>query len=137
MDTTRGLLTHIGRYVDLQVSLIATFKEAYPNVSDWEFLLDAPWSGALVVDADTWSFRKHGAGLSFRRTDGLTIDAHCCLSVPEGVDVWRLFKYLETGGADREERVSERSLARELAALEAAGDLVSAGRDGFYRLSTQ
>jgi len=137
MDTTRSLLTHVERYIDLPVSLIAAFKEAYPDVSDWEFLLDAPWSGALVVDGDTWSFRKHGAGLSFRRTDGLTIDVHCCLSVPEGIDVWRPFEYLETGGADREEWVSERSLERELATLEAAGDLVSAGYEGFYRLLTQ
>lgn len=134
MATICSLIIHIRRYIELQRMLLTAFSEAFPDVSDWQFLLDAPRSGEVIVDGDTWAFRKHGAGLSFRRADGLTIDAHRYLTVPEGIDAWRLLEYIESSDVDREEWLSERSLKKELDRLEREGELVSAENEGFYRL---
>jgi hypothetical protein len=135
MDTICSLIFHIRRYIELQRILLAAFREAFPGVSDWRFLLDAPRSGELIVDGDTWSFRKHGAGLFFRRADGLTIDAHRHLSVPEGIDAWRLLEYFESSGCDQEEWLSEQSLKKELARLQREGEVISAQHEGLYRLA--
>lgn len=135
MDTIPKLIIHIRRYIELQSTLLAAFKEAFPDVTDWEFLLDAPRSGEVIVDGDNWSFRQHGAGLSFRRADGVTIDAHRHLSVPEGIDAWRLLEYIESSDVDRDDSLSERSLEKELATLEDKGEIVSAQHGGLYRLT--
>jgi hypothetical protein len=135
MDTIYSLIIHIRRYIELQGMLLGAFREDFPDVSDWQFLLDAPRSGEVTVDGATWSFQKHGAGLSFRRADGLTIDAHRHLCVPEGIDAWRLLEYFESSNVDQEEWLSERRLKKELARLEREGQMISAHQEGLYRLA--
>lgn len=135
MDMIRGLIIYIHRYIELQRTLLAAFKEAFPDVSDWEFLLDAPKSGEVIVDGESWLFRKHGAGLSFRHADGVTIDAHRHLSIPEGIDAWRLLKYIESSEVGCDSSLTERALAKELANLEGEGQLILAQHEGLYRLA--
>jgi hypothetical protein len=136
MDTIRRtLIIYIRRYIELQRTLLAAFKEAFPDVSDWEFLLDAPKSGEVIVDGESWLFRKHGAGLSFRRADGVTIDAHRHLSIPVGIDAWRLLEYIESIDVDCDSSLSERCLEKELAKLEGEGQIVLTQHEGLYRLA--
>lgn len=135
MDTIHSLIIHIRRFIELQSRLMDAFKEAFPDVSEWQFLLDAPRSGEVVIDGDSWSFRKHGAGLSFRRADGVTINAHRHLSVPEGIDAWRLLEYLESSDVDSDDSLSEHSLREELAWLEGEGEIISTQHEGLYRLA--
>lgn len=133
MSETDEVLPHIRRYVELQRSLVDAFKQAYPDVTDWEFLLDAPRRGEVVARNEIWRFQRHGAGLSFQHADGVTVDPHRHVSIPEGFDAWRLLTYIESvGGSPR--YATEDQLESVLEALKIAGALVSVADAELYRL---
>src|SRR3712207_908778 len=80
----------------LQQKLLTAFRGEFPNVHDWQFLLDAPKSGEVLADGELWSFRRHGSGLAFKSNAGVVIDMHRALLDPGLFDAWRLLQYLES-----------------------------------------
>jgi hypothetical protein len=68
-----------------------------------EVLLGLPKSGIIVLEEQSWTFRRHGAGVGFKRNrDGIEIEAHVRpFSLSRGIDAWRLLLFLESSGAKR------------------------------------
>jgi hypothetical protein len=47
-------------FVRLQISLVGVLKNQYPEVSDWELLLDLPKRGTFSCNEEEGEFRQHG-----------------------------------------------------------------------------
>jgi hypothetical protein len=86
----------IDRYVTIQSRLVALLKDELGAERDWKYLTDVPKSGRLILDSETWQFKKHGTGVEFRSDDdGTVVNAHAFLD--EGGDLFdagRLIEYL-------------------------------------------
>lgn len=135
MSRLAKLIAHMRRYIELQSLLLATFKQAFPGVSDWEYLLDAPKTGKLQADGDTWVFRKHGRGIHFENQDGVVVDAHQHVSDEYGIDAWRVLVYIESLGESLSESLGERALQEAFDELLGHGVLSMINTKGIYRLS--
>lgn len=97
MGTTIILTEILKQFVELQIKLMAVFKEGHQHLSDWKFLLDFPNSGELEIDGESWSFNKHGSGLLFRNNQtGLVVDIHKDISNPYQFDSWKLEQFIES-----------------------------------------
>jgi pretoxin HINT domain-containing protein/uncharacterized protein DUF6896/ParB-like nuclease family protein len=97
---------------------------------DREYFKDLS-DGSMDFDGKTWSYRRHGAGVTFRSTGGVTVNAHVGMAdYPAAVDAWRMFVYLDSLGvqeiAYRGELFvvdGERDVERMLKKMAAAGAL--------------
>jgi hypothetical protein len=77
---------------------------------DFEWLLDFPKKGRLVVGGSEWGFEKHGAGLRFTRQNPepqIVVDAHEYFGDPRIVDGWRLSQFLQSIGCDVDDKRAE------------------------------
>lgn len=140
-----NLLEQLQSFVDLQVSLVAAFHKNFPEVTDLQFMLDAPKTGCVETPTGLWLFKKHGGGLAFKNWDGITVDVHRCFGSPEAFDAWRIMQYLESisqfnddededdshGDSDQ---VDHRQVESELADLASSGQL-SRDAKNVYRLA--
>lgn len=90
-------------FVAIQEKLIKSFMNQYPDVKDYQFLLDFPKQGTIKVDNNIWSFSKHGKGIKFYQ-DGSpkakVVDIHCNITEPEIFDLWRLSQYFQLDSDD-------------------------------------
>lgn len=50
------LLEAVRDLVRLQTLLVQAFHSAFPNVRDWQCLLDAPKNGCIAVGEHLWLF---------------------------------------------------------------------------------
>lgn len=85
----------------LQKQLITSFKRLYPAVLDSEWLVGCPVSGEVQIDKERWAFVKHGAGLTFMRSNlspRLVVDMHSQPWNIDLVDAWRLQQFVESMG---------------------------------------
>lgn len=90
---------YIKEIVQLQEDLMFEFKRAYPEVYDYDLLLDFPKKGILHIKKQKWIFNKHGCGLNFTRKNPLPeviVDIHNYLSEPKVIDKWRVELYLNS-----------------------------------------
>src|SRR5687767_706608 len=72
----------------LVTKLLATVRPL-----DREYFRDVP-DGSLDFEGETWSYRRHGAGVAFRSAHGVTVDAHVAMADwPAAIDAWRLYLY--------------------------------------------
>lgn len=68
--------------------------------TDRALFTDLP-DGTLELAGAVWSFRRHGAGVGFRSSAGVVVDAHIgLLAAPRGIDAWRLLSYAESRGIE-------------------------------------
>jgi hypothetical protein len=95
-------VTVILEFVELQDNLISAFREAFPQIADWEYLLDCPKSGDFWALEEEWEFHRHGAGICFTgQKSGKVVDAHWGISSsPRAFDAWRLSQYFESIGIE-------------------------------------
>lgn len=90
---------YIEELIKLQNNLMSVFKRVYPEVKDYNLLLDCPRKGELEVNGQKWLFIKHGKGLKFIRNKPLpqiVVNIHSYLSESEVLDEWRLEQYFES-----------------------------------------
>lgn len=90
---------YIEELIKLQNNLLSVFKRVYPEVKDYNLLLDCPRKGELKVNEQEWLFTKHGKGLKFIRKKPLpqiVVNIHSYFSEPDVLDEWRLEQYLES-----------------------------------------
>lgn len=85
---------HVRRFVSLQRELLAQLSEHVD--------LSAPYfndlkPGRLLCHDETWSYRGHGAGVTFERNDEI-INVHVVPQLRDVVDAWRLSVYFEGRG---------------------------------------
>jgi hypothetical protein len=90
---------YIRQIIQLQRNIITTFKRVYPEVKDYNLLLDCPREGKLEINGQIWLFIKHGKGLKFIRKEPvpkIIVDIHNYFSEPNVLDEWRLKQYIES-----------------------------------------
>lgn len=91
-------ITDLRSFVVIQKKLIESFMHQYPNVKDYQFLLDFPKRGTIKLDDSNWNFSKHGKGIKFYQDSSYKakiVDVHCNITEPELFDLWRLSQYFE------------------------------------------
>ncbi|WP_271188250.1 DUF6896 domain-containing protein [Maricaulis virginensis] len=72
---------------------------------------DAPLRGLLEVAGERWAFRRHGAGVEFKRQgDEVAVDIHDRFDDPDVFDIWRLELFLESKAIVVRGRALEQSL---------------------------
>ena len=139
MDESK-LMEQLRCFVDLQISLIAAFSRAFPEISDREFMVDAPKQGCVDTGLELWLFKKHGGGLAFKNWDGVTIDVHSQFTSPDLFDAWRVMQYVESinrlDSDEREdyrdfEQVDHRQMESWLSQLATTGKLVRCSSHSF------
>lgn len=88
----------IPEFVELQNNLIGVFRQTFPQITDWEYLLDCPRSGCLRAEGEEWQFQRHGSGICFTGLkSGRVVDVHCGMFLyPRAFEAWRLCQYLES-----------------------------------------
>lgn len=84
-------------YSTLQANLVrAMFAAATPQ--DLRYFRDLT-PGVVLVGGQSWSYRRHGAGVAFTSSDGRIVNAHAGLAFfPAAVDAGRLLEYTESVG---------------------------------------
>lgn len=83
-------------FVVIQKKLIESFIHQYPNLKDYQFLLDFPKQGTIKLDDSNWNFSRHGKGIKFYQdtsSKAKIVDVHCNITEPELFDLWRLSQY--------------------------------------------
>lgn len=84
----------------LQKKLVCRLIEEFGALDGWD-LDRLPRAGSLRLGEESWSFRRHGAGVCFS-LGAEVVDAHWAPErIPDGVDAWRLTQYLEGLGIYR------------------------------------
>jgi hypothetical protein len=92
----RELLGLAIEFIALQQRLLVAWHEASPSARDLDMLLDFPKRLVICVLSDSWTATKHGLGVRFVRTDGLTVDVPFAVDKPVAFDANRLFDFLVT-----------------------------------------
>ncbi|ACX88276.1 hypothetical protein F6Q07_02205 [Pectobacterium parmentieri] len=83
-------------FITLQDKLMKAFFIAYPDIKDFELLLDFPKIGSVLVNDDKWNFVKHGKGIKFLIEDTHSVrvvDVNSDIKNPKLIDMWRLPQY--------------------------------------------
>lgn len=90
-------------FVDLQSNLISAFRQTFPKITDWEYLLDCPRSGCFLAQGEEWKFQRHGVGICFtEQKSGKVVDAHVGISeYLRAFDAWRLCQYFDSIGIEK------------------------------------
>lgn len=96
--TENQLLKIISDYIIIQSRILSVFFSEYPNSLSGEYLFEnCPRKGKIMVDGSKWSFRRHGAGISFDNlSSGVEVSAHVHPDDPNHIDAWRLKLYMES-----------------------------------------
>jgi hypothetical protein len=125
------ILAAAQEFAATQSSLLISLDQVYPFLafSDLDRL---PKEGVIAILGKEWAFRRHGAGIKFTSSDGVVVDAHRAVTVVNGIDAWRLARYLSS---IEKIDVSHRDLEKMFSDLSKAGDLcLSDKSDEVYEL---
>jgi hypothetical protein len=88
------ILMVINEYVNLQESLVNSFKEKF-KFKDWSLLTDVPKSGVFEFNNQNWKFQKHGTGICFTY-ENYYVDMNRNLEDKStAFDVYRIVDYME------------------------------------------
>lgn len=103
LTKSADIVAIIPEFVELQNNLVGAFRQMFPQITDWEYLLDCPRSGCLWAEGEEWQFQRHGSGICFTgKKSGKVVDAHCGMSLyPRAFEAWRLCQYLESINVER------------------------------------
>jgi len=130
----RELILYIEEYILIQCALLQAFKSKFTNLEDWKWLLDFPRSGEVSIEGESWTFKKHGAGLMFSSSDGIVVDAHDMLENEEVIDAWRLEQFIESK-SKADSNITYEQLKNMMSQLVADEKLEDLGGDK-YRLAS-
>lgn len=123
-------LAAVEHFVRLQVALIEALADdlEVPVGAILDAMLQHPaQSGHLDAANARWRWRRHGLGVLFVSDHAQVVDAHRRPADPTLVDAWRLLQFV-----DRDRRLHERDIARDLEALRTAGELVEVTYPGTH-----
>lgn len=94
-------------FVALQASLLRALHVAHSALTPHD-LDSIPRSGKLDMPSGTWTFQRHGAGVSFKRErDGCIVDVHARAQEPNTFDAWRLETYFASLGRSGMKRIDK------------------------------
>lgn len=90
-------------FVKLQSDIILAFRQSFPQITDWEYLLDSPRSGYIWAQGEEWNFQRHGVGICFTGQKSYKIvDVHGgMLKYSQAFDAWRLCQYFDSIGIEK------------------------------------
>ncbi|MBP6840869.1 MAG: hypothetical protein KA190_26475 [Kofleriaceae bacterium] len=98
LKMVREALHCIRELVRLQERLCRQLRASY-EVDPLLFKL--PSTGSLELEGERWDFRKHGVGVAFTQPrDGVEVDVHAHLDLPEAFDAWRLHTFCLAAGVE-------------------------------------
>jgi hypothetical protein len=127
------ILAAAQEFAETQSSLLVSLDQVYPFLA-FSDLDRVPKEGVLAILGKEWTFRRHGAGIKFTSSDGVIVDAHRAVTVVNGIDAWRLARYLSS---IKKFDVSHRDLEKTFSELSKTGDLHLSGKsEEVYELST-
>jgi hypothetical protein len=139
----RDALGVIRELVDQQEMAVNCLQDEFRpwlSTSEPDDLSRLPKKGKVQCNNETWTFSRHGAGVSFYTANGTEINAHVApLSFPRCFDAWRLAIYLEGKCVKKicwgqeEFEVNDRNLERFLQTLESSG-VVAKCSPNLYKL---
>jgi hypothetical protein len=99
----KNVIAMIEEFLSLQSELVSTFREKYPGITDWNYLLDCPKNGDFQAKGERWKFQRHGSGIGFTgQTSGKVIDV--CVGLPDvkiPLNSWSLCQYFESIGLEK------------------------------------
>ena len=103
LTKSADIVAIIPEFIELQHNLIEAFKQTFPQITDWEYLLDSPRSGCLSAEGEEWQFQRHGYGICFTgQKSGKVVDVNVGISsYPRAFDAWRLCQYFESIGIEK------------------------------------
>lgn len=119
------LLKSAYEFVGIQTSLLTELNRIY-NFVDTGDLDSVPKKGTITTIGYAWNYQKHGDGIKFTRSDGAVIDAHRAISIVNGIDAWRLARFLGSISANS---AGHREIEKALSELVDAGQLVVSRQD--------
>lgn len=114
--------------VQLQGQLTDTFKKKFPNANDFDWLVNFPKQGIVIIEAELWEFTKHGRGLRFIRKfprPNYVVDIHTAFGESSYIDDWRLIQFLESCG----KRIEKKDILTFLEGMVSEG-VLSVSEDG-------
>ena len=117
----RSITEIIAEFAETQNRLCRTVIGEYGLKDDGSVIFSTPKAGAVELNGEGWTFKRHGSGLRFTSNrQGHVIDAHRnVVSYPAGFDAWRLLQFFETiettkldfvdeaGGLEDESKINE------------------------------
>ena len=135
-------LEEIQEFVRLQKSLLELLGAGRGNVPLSLYVGTLPPIGSVQLGTETWTYVRHGGGVSFKDSSGRVIDAHRMIDEPEAFDAWRLRTYVGSLGSRGvklvRKTIGERSLSLDKGVDKVLASMVERGevlRDsGCYRL---
>jgi hypothetical protein len=111
-----------------QSALMSEFRAQYPELRDWDHLLDWPKSGFITIRQRKWAFNRHGLGIRFEmENSGTVVDIHRRVLEVGHFDDWRLLLYLRSRGL----QISSSQLGSALERLEITGRIFRVGDEMF------
>lgn len=118
-------LSEVREYVALQKVLIASLLRRDDASRYAEMNLSGlARTGEVVVDAESWTYKLHGAGVRFQHgATGRQVDIHRSPDRPELFDSWRLRTYFGSLGR-RGVKMVEREIGSKGQSLDKAIDLL-------------
>ncbi len=117
----RSLLLH-------QSELMCEFRVQYPELLDWDHLLDWPKNGFITIRQSKWTFNRHGLGIRFEmENSGTVVDIHRRVLDVAYFDDWRLLLYLQSRGY----HISSSHLGSALERLVIGGQIFRVGDEMF------
>ena len=90
-------LQDVHNYHELQVELSRAILEQASQPQEQDIVFSLPNSGSVVIENETWLYKKHGMGVVFTNKKlGLVVDIDDELSKPQLIKVFRLVQYIES-----------------------------------------
>jgi hypothetical protein len=128
-ETSLDLLANEIRSLLLdQSALMSEFRAQYPELRDWDHLLDWPKKGFITIRQSKWAFNRHGLGIRFEmENSGTVVDIHRRVLDVAHFDDWRLLLYLHSRG----HHISSSQLGSALERLETDGRIFRLGDEMF------
>lgn len=107
----RSINEIIAEFAETQNRLCRAVIGKYHLKDDNSVIFSAPKAGAMELNGEGWTFKRHGSGLRFTSDrQGHVIDAHRnVVSYPAGFDAWRLLQFFETIETDNLDLADEAS----------------------------
>lgn len=91
----KELLDELGKFCQLQKTLLEAWRKHCSHSHDLELLLDFPRISQFEAGGKLWEASKHGAGVTFR-SDGVVVDVPYGVQCSDVFDSDRFFDYLNS-----------------------------------------
>lgn len=100
----------LATYAAMQRELCVRFSLDHKVRDDADTAAIQPRAGTVALGKSLWRFKQHGLGVRFERvSDGAVVEAHVApMSIPQGLDAYRIQSYCESMKIDELEHVGQR-----------------------------